>query len=114
MSSARCCGASSAQQRGAEVVREDRDKDITYMDAQEKAFVLHDVIGRRSGGGKEITPNEWRQFVEAQNDGCRTGPAIGEQAPVFTLPDQNGTRRTLQDLTGPGGLLLVFSRSADW
>ncbi len=84
------------------------------MDVQEKAVVLSDVIGRLSSGGDEITPTDWRKFVEAQNDGYRTGPAIGDSVPAFTLPDQHGNRHTLHDLTGPGGLLLVFSRSADW
>ena len=84
------------------------------MEAQEKAAVLHDVIERLFSGGKEVTAGDWREFVEAQNDGYRTGPAIGEQAPAFALPDQHGQQHTLQDLTGPGGLLLVFSRSADW
>ena len=84
------------------------------MDAQEKAFVLNDVIERLFSGGKEITSTDWRRLVEAQNDGYRTGPAIGERVPAFTLPDQHGNRHTLHELTGPSGLLLVFSRSADW
>ena len=84
------------------------------MNAQEKAVILHDVIRRFASGGGDITTTDWLAFVEAQNDGYRTGPAIGEQVPDFTLPDQYGTQRTLQDLMGPNGLLLVFSRSADW
>ena len=84
------------------------------MDAQEKAVVLRDVIGRLFSGGDDITPTDWRRLVEAQNDGYRTGPAIGDRVPEFSLPDQRGNRHTLQDLTGPGGLLLVFSRSAAW
>lgn len=84
------------------------------MNAQEKAVILHDVIRRFASGGGDITTTDWLAFVEAQNDGYRTGPAIGEQVPDFTLPDQYGAQRTLQDLMGPKGLLLVFSRSADW
>ena len=53
-------------------------------------------------------------FVEAQNDGYRTGPEVGETVPDFTLSDQNGKSWALHDLMGPNGLLLVFSRSADW
>jgi hypothetical protein len=30
------------------------------------------------------------------------------------LPDQHGRRRALAELMGSNGLLLVFSRSADW
>ena len=43
-----------------------------------------------------------------------TGPAVGRQVPAFELTDQHNTTRSLADLTGPEGLLLVFSRSADW
>ncbi len=84
------------------------------MDAQTKATVLHDVIRRFAAGGGDITTADWLAFVDAQNDGYRTGPAIGEQVPDFTLPDQSGKPWPLQELMGPTGLLLVFSRSADW
>jgi hypothetical protein len=84
------------------------------MDAKIKASVLHDMISRFGKGGSDITPADWQQFVEAQNDGYRTGPEIGETVPDFSLGDQNGRRWALNDLMGPKGLLLVFSRSADW
>ncbi len=42
------------------------------------------------------------------------GPQIGEQVPDFSLPDQNGTVRTLDDIMGPNGAMLLFHRSADW
>jgi len=84
------------------------------MEAATKAFVLHDIIRRFATGGGDITPTEWQDFVEAQNDGYRTGPALGERVPDFTLPDHYGNPRMLQELMGPKGLLLVFSRSADW
>ena len=84
------------------------------MDQKTKAAVLHDVIRKFAAGGKDITADVWRQFVEAQNDGYRTGPEIGDKVPDFTLPDQQGRSRSLSELMGPNGLLLVFSRSADW
>ena len=84
------------------------------MDAKAKAEILHGVIRKFGAGGSDITPAEWGQFVAAQNDGYHTGPEVGERVPEFTLPDQHGKNRTLKDLSGPGGLLLVFSRSADW
>ena len=40
--------------------------------------------------------------------------ALVERVPPFRLPDQKGKQRSLRDLAGPEGLLLVFSRSADW
>ena len=42
------------------------------------------------------------------------GPKVGERVPDFSLPDQNGTTRSLQSLLGPKGAVLVFYRSADW
>lgn len=44
----------------------------------------------------------------------RFGPQVGETVPSFSLPDQHGASRDLQSLMGPDGLMLVFSRSADW
>ncbi len=47
-------------------------------------------------------------------DVTRLGPQVGEKVPDFTLPDQAGRRRSLSSLMGEQGLVLVFSRSADW
>ena len=44
----------------------------------------------------------------------RFGPQVGETVPAFSLADQNGEARDLQSLMGSNGLMLVFSRSADW
>ena len=44
----------------------------------------------------------------------RFGPQVGDSVPSFSLVDQHGAARDLQSLMGPGGLMLVFSRSADW
>ena len=43
-----------------------------------------------------------------------TGLQPGTSIPAFTLKDQDGKAQTLQSLAGPNGLLLLFSRSADW
>jgi hypothetical protein len=84
------------------------------MEAEKKAEVLRRVVAKLGAGGADIRPDEWLQAVEAQNDGFQTGPEIGTKVPQFTLPDQSGRMRSLPDLSGPNGLLLVFSRSADW
>lgn len=84
------------------------------MDATTKASVLHDIVRKMGAGGEEITTEAWLDFVEAQNDGYQTGPAVGEKVPDFTLTDQDGRPRSLNELMGPNGLLLNFSRSADW
>jgi peroxiredoxin len=44
----------------------------------------------------------------------KTGPAIGSRIPDFEAMDQNGNRQTFASLKGPKGLMLLFSRSADW
>ena len=44
----------------------------------------------------------------------KTGPAVGERIPAFSLPDQNGQVETLKTISGPKGAMLVFFRSADW
>ena len=50
----------------------------------------------------------------AQPDVQRLGPQVGQRVPDFTLVDQSGRQRSLQSLMGEKGLILVFSRSADW
>jgi hypothetical protein len=49
----------------------------------------------------------WRRFADA-------GPQVGDRLPDFSLPDTTGRMRTLADLTGPEGLVLVFNQSTDW
>jgi hypothetical protein len=84
------------------------------MDADAKSSILHSIVRKMGAGGADITTDEWLDFVEAQNDGFKTGPEIADKVPAFTLPDQKGRMRKLDDLTGSNGLLLVFSRSAGW
>jgi cytochrome oxidase Cu insertion factor (SCO1/SenC/PrrC family) len=43
-----------------------------------------------------------------------SGLKVGEKAPTFTLKDQEGKERTLDDLLKKGKVALVFYRSADW
>ena len=52
--------------------------------------------------------------MRALTDVDRFGPQVGEIVPSFSLADQHGAARDLPSLMGPGGLMLVFSRSADW
>jgi cytochrome oxidase Cu insertion factor (SCO1/SenC/PrrC family) len=47
-------------------------------------------------------------------DVTKLGPQVGEKTPDFRLADQHGQMRTLASLMGPKGLVLVFTRSADW
>jgi len=83
------------------------------MDAATKASAFREVL-KKLAAGEKIDPGLWGQFVAAQNDDLKTGPKTGEKVPDFSLPDHGGKQRSLPDLTGPNGLLLVFVRSADW
>jgi hypothetical protein len=75
--------------------------------------VLTQVL-KKLRSGEKIAPSEFQEFVKAQNDGATSGLKVGEKIPDFALVDQIGNERKFRDLSGPAGLLLVFSRSADW
>ena len=47
-------------------------------------------------------------------DVTKLGPQVGERIADFRLQDQDGKVWTRDALMGPNGLMLVFSRSADW
>jgi hypothetical protein len=81
--------------------------------AARTAEVLRNVL-KKLQSGQKVDPAEFQEFVKAQNDGAVTGPKLGEHVPDFTLADQTGKQWSLHDLMGPKGLLLVFTRSADW
>ena len=44
----------------------------------------------------------------------QTGLKVGAKAPKFTLKDQEGKERSLDEFLGKGKVALVFYRSADW
>ena len=71
-------------------------------------------FGRLRAAGLPVPDDVRERHVRATDDGYATGPDPGERIPAFALPDQSGAMRTLNDLAGPNGLLLVFHRSADW
>jgi hypothetical protein len=47
-------------------------------------------------------------------DTSKLGPQFGATVPPVSGADQFGKAQTLASLSGPKGLMLVFSRSADW
>jgi hypothetical protein len=49
-----------------------------------------------------------------QIDVSRLGPQVGQVVPDFRLQDAQGKVWTRDSLMGPKGVMLVFSRSADW
>jgi cytochrome oxidase Cu insertion factor (SCO1/SenC/PrrC family) len=44
----------------------------------------------------------------------QTGLQVGAKAPKFTLKDQEGKERSLDEFLSKGKVALVFYRSADW
>lgn len=47
-------------------------------------------------------------------DPAITGIKVGENAPDFTLKDQNGEEHSLSGMLEEGPVALIFSRSAQW
>lgn len=47
-------------------------------------------------------------------DTATLGPQVGTVVPPVSGVDQFGKNQSLATLAGPKGLMLVFSRSADW
>jgi hypothetical protein len=82
-------------------------------DLEEKAAIMREFLRRRAEG-EPVSDDLYARHVHATNDGYAAGPEPGERIPDFALPDQTGALRSLPNLTGPGGLLLVFHRSANW
>ena len=82
-------------------------------DLAEKAAIMRE-FGRRRATGEPVSAELHAAHIKATNDHYATGPEPGERIPDFALPDQHGALRSLPNLSGPDGLLLVFYRSADW
>lgn len=82
-------------------------------DLAEKAAIMKE-FGRRRAAGEPVSAELYARHVNATNDHYQTGPEPGSRIPEFTLPDQSGSPRSLANLAGRDGLLLVFHRSADW
>jgi hypothetical protein len=109
----RSFAADQTQIRSKPMSTTNSDDRAATMDTATKSNAFREVL-KQMGAGQKPAPALWSTFVAAQNDGLRTGPRIGQKVPDFTLPDQNGGQRSLHELMGPKGLLLIFSRSADW
>jgi hypothetical protein len=80
---------------------------------QEKAAIMQE-FGRLRAAGQPVPAELQAKHVNATNDRYTTGPGPAERIPDFSLPDQEGVLRSVANLAGSNGLLLVFYRSADW
>jgi hypothetical protein len=86
---------------------------VIPLDLEEKAAIMRE-FGRRRAAGEPVSAELQAKHVSATNDNYVTGPDPGHRIPEFALPDADGNMKSLAELTGPNGLLLVFHRSADW
>ena len=59
-------------------------------------------------------PAVWAQSKGKPAPEEQTGVKVGTVAPAFTLKDQEGQERSLNELLKKGKTALVFFRSADW
>jgi len=59
-------------------------------------------------------PTTWSQTKGKPAPEEQTGLKPGAKAPLFTLKDQEGKERSLDELLKKGKVALVFYRSADW
>ncbi len=61
-----------------------------------------------------VTAADAQAQPPAAVDTSTLGPQVGATVPPVSGTDQFGKAQTLQSLSGPKGLMLVFSRSVDW
>jgi cytochrome oxidase Cu insertion factor (SCO1/SenC/PrrC family) len=59
-------------------------------------------------------PASWAQGRAKPAPEEQTGLKVGEPASKFTLKDQEGRERSLDEFLQKGKVALVFYRSADW
>ena len=106
-------GVQAAENYAQSVAQNAPQPSAPHMTAAEKEQALTEFM-RRDAAGEKIDPSLLKAFIEAQNEGATSGIAIGQTAPAFELKDEHGRSHTLKGLMGRKGVLLVFTRSADW
>ena len=105
--------AHAAESSTLPVAQSTPEQSASHMTAAEKEHALTEFM-RRDAAGEKIDPALLKAFIQAQNEGATSGIAIGQTAPNFELKDQTGHTHTLKSLMRRKGVLLVFTRSADW
>lgn len=61
-----------------------------------------------------LSTHPFAQQAAPAVDTSTVGPQLGAVVPPISGIDQFGRTQSLATLSGPKGLMLVFSRSADW
>ena len=89
--------------------------DDVYRDARDRDCTLAERLNAIADTVRNEAPafcSEVDLFVarlEAARAG-NTAPKVGDEMPLFTMPDQDGHLVSLQDLLGSGPVVLVFHR----
>ena len=90
------------------------------VDIQEQVNSAADTVAEAASVTPSTTPSAGVTEVAATNLPALSefaavwGPELASTAPAINAIDQNGASQSLASLAGERGLLLVFSRSADW
>jgi cytochrome oxidase Cu insertion factor (SCO1/SenC/PrrC family) len=78
------------------------------MSSQTRSLALAAAVGLLAA------PTAWSQDKGKPAPEEHTGLTVGTKAPRFTLKDQHGNDRSLDEYLNKGKVALVFYRSADW
>jgi cytochrome oxidase Cu insertion factor (SCO1/SenC/PrrC family) len=76
--------------------------------------VLIPALGAAIHGALGMEPGARPQEAKSRPAEAQPGVKVDEKAPRFTLKDQEGKDRSLDEFLARGKVALVFYRSADW
>jgi cytochrome oxidase Cu insertion factor (SCO1/SenC/PrrC family) len=76
--------------------------------------VLIPALGAAIHGAPGKEAEARTQEAKSRPAEAQPGVKVGEKAPRFTLKDQEGKDRSLDEFLAGGKVALVFYRSADW
>ena len=65
-------------------------------------------------GGEMLASGQPSGLQDGEKTREQPGFKVGEKAPKFTLKDQDGKERSLDEFLKHGKVALMFYRSADW
>ena len=85
-----------------------------FRPAHSAASLFLGLIGTAVLTGSALAQDPGFDEMPATSANWVTGPEVGEQIPDFAALDQNGVRRSFDEVKGPNGALVFFFRSADW
>jgi hypothetical protein len=76
-----------------------------------RLFLVPLLLGAGLAGGCDSGQTS---TTSARQPSAQASLTVGQPAPKFTLKDQAGKERSLDEYLGKGTVALTFHRSADW